>query len=325
MSADDTLAFLAVAQFGGFTAAAKRLRQPKTNFVRRVRALEERLGVRLLDRTTRALSLTEAGAEYRRRLGDWGQVLVAAEQAVRDLQGEAAGWIRISLPHSLATGAIAPLLIAFGERHPRIRFDLMLDHRWADLVADDVDIALRMGRLRDSTLMARRLTRFPNRIYAAPSYLERYGGLQDPADLIGHATLANRLAQRKDGHAWGLSDGGPVRDYPIVPVMIADDPSALLKALVAGRGLMLATDALVAPLADEGSAVPVLPGWVGRSPELHAVFPTGRAQLLKIRLFVDFLVAHFANSGGFPPEAEPAAGSGFLPRRTGETKRADCD
>jgi DNA-binding transcriptional LysR family regulator len=296
VSADDTLAFLAVAQFGGFTAAATRLRQPKTNLVRRVRALEERLGARLFDRTTRALSLTEAGAEYRHHLGDWGQMLVEAEQAVRDLQGEAAGWIRISLPHSLATGVIAPLLIAFGERHPQIRFDLMLDHRSADLVADDVDIALRMGSLPDSTLTARRLTRFPNRIYAAPSYIERYGNLQTPADLMGHATLANRLAQRKDGHAWGLSDGGAIRDYPIAPVMIADDPSALLDALVVGRGLMLVTDALVTPLAREVRVLPVLEGWVGRTPELNAVFPTGRAKFLKIRLFVDFLVAHFAKS-----------------------------
>lgn len=184
-----------------------RLRQPKTNLVRRVRALEERLGARLFDRTTRALSLTEAGAEYRRHLGDWGQMLVEAEQAVRDLQGEAAGWIRISLPHSLATGVIAPLLIAFGERHPLIRFDLILDHRSADLVADDVDIALRMGPLPDSTLMARRLTCFPNRIFAAPSCVERHGSLQSPANLMGHATLANRLAQRRDGHAWSLSNG----------------------------------------------------------------------------------------------------------------------
>lgn len=295
MSADDTLAFLAVAEFGGFTAAAKRLRQPKTNLVRRVRALEERLGARLFDRTTRALSLTEAGAEYRSRLGDWGQILVDAKQAVRDLQGEAAGWIRISLPHSLATGAIAPALVAFGERHPRIRFDLMLDHRSADLVADDVDIALRMGPLADSGLTARRLTRFSNRIYAAPGYVERHGNLRSPADLIDHAALANRLAHRKDGYAWGLNDGGAIRDYPIVPIMIADDPSALLEALVAGRGLMLVTDALVAPLSRDGRAVPVLDGWVGRTPELHAVFPTGRAKFLKIRLLLDFLVEHFAS------------------------------
>lgn len=299
MSADDTLAFLAVAQFGGFTAAATRLRQPKTNLVRRVRALEERLGVRLFDRTTRALSLTEAGAEYRRHLGNWGQMLVEAEQAVRDLRGEAAGWIRISLPYSLATGVIAPLLTTFGERHPQIRFDLMLDHRSADLVADDVDIALRMGPLTDSGLTARRLTRFPNRIYAAPAYIDRYGSPRHPAELVKHATLANRLAQRKDGHAWGLSDGGAIRDYSIEPVMIADDPSVLLDALVVGRGLMLATDALVASLARDDRALPVLDGWVGRMPELHAVFPTGRAKFLKIRLFVDFLVAHLAGASAF--------------------------
>lgn len=294
MSADDTLAFLAVAQFGGFTAAASRLRQPKTNLVRRVRSLETALGARLFDRTTRSLSLTEAGYEYRRHLGDWGQVLAVAEQAVRDLQGEAAGWIRISLPHSLAVGAIAPLLVEFGRLHPKIRFDLRLDHRAADLIGDDVDIALRLGPLPDSALVARRLIRFSNRIYAAPAYLEHRGVPSQPTDLRDHATLANRLSQRQDGHAWGLRNGGPVHDYPIEPVMIADDPSALLSALEAGVGLMLVTDQLVAPLVTKGRVVPVLKRWTGRMPELHAVFPTGRARFLKIRLLVDFLAARFA-------------------------------
>ena len=301
MSADDTLAFLAVAQFGGFTAAAPRLRQPKTNLVRRVRALEIRLGARLFDRTTRSLSLTEAGHEFRRHLGDWGQILVAAEQAVKDLQGEAAGWIRISLPHSLAVGPVAPLLIEFAMLHPQIRFDLLLDHRSVDLLAEDVDIALRMGPLPDSALVARRLTRFPNRIYVAPAYLERCGAPLRPTDLPGHPTLANRLAQRKDGYAWGLSDGGPMHDYSIAPVMIADDPSALLGALEAGRGLMLVTDELVAPLSSIGRVVPVLNGWTGRMPELHAVFPTGRGRFLKIRLFIDFLAARFATQGATAP------------------------
>ncbi len=297
MSADDTLAFLAVAQFGGFTAAASRLHQPKTNLVRRVRALETALGARLFDRTTRSLSLTEAGYEYRRHLGDWGETLAAAEQAVRDLQGEAAGWIRISLPHSLAVGVVAPLLVEFGMLHPQIRFDLRLDHRAADLIGDDVDIALRLGPLPDSALVARRLTRFPNRIYAAPAYLDRRGTPVHPDDLLEHATLANRLAERQDGHAWGLSSGGPVHDYAIAPVMIADDPSALLGALAAGFGLMLATDQLVAPLVTDGRVVPVLSRWTGRMPELHAVFPTGRGRFLKIRLLVDFLAARFAALG----------------------------
>ena len=294
MSADDTLAFLAVAQCGGFTAAASRLRQPKTNLVRRVRSLEAALGARLFDRTTRSLSLTEAGYEYRRHLGDWGQILAAAEQAVKDLQGEAAGWIRISLPHSLTVGGVAPILVEFAMLHPQIRFDLRLDHRTADLIGDDVDIALRLGPLPDSALVARRLTRFPNRIYAAPAYLDRRGVPLGPTDLLDHATLANRLAQRQDGHAWGLSNGGPVHDYSIEPVMIADDPSALLGVLEAGVGLMLVTDLLVAPLLTKGRVVPVLKRWTGRGPELHAVFPTGRGRFLKIRLLVDFLAARLA-------------------------------
>jgi DNA-binding transcriptional LysR family regulator len=289
VSADDIIAFLTVAERGGFTAAAAHLRQPKTTISRRVRALEARLGVRLLERTTRAVALTEAGDLYREKLAGLPGLLGDAEQAVADLRGEPRGWIRLALPHSLATSLVSGLIARFGERYPRVRFDLVLGHQLLDLVRDDIDIALRLGPLPDSTLISRLIARLPNRIHAAPAYLGRHPAPSSPLDLASHATLANRIAQRPGGFAWELSDGGPLSAWPIEPVIVADDPDALIGALSAGRGLMLATDLVVRDLVEAGSVVPVLSGWTGRSPELHALYPSGRAQLAKIRLFLDFL------------------------------------
>lgn len=288
MSADDTVAFLEVAKAGGFTAAARQLKQPKTNLVRRVRALEDRLGVRLFDRTTRSLALTEAGRIYRSHFDNWAEALNSAEEAVADLRARPAGWVRISMPHSLA-GLITPLLAEFGTFHPEIRFDLKLSHQVADLIAGDIDVALRLGPLHNSSLVGKLLTVLPNRIYAAPAYLERRGAPKSPEELVVHDTLTNRLAERHGRYAWEMRTDGALRDYPIDPVMVADDPSALLAALEAGRGVMLATDAVVAPLVARGAVLPVMAPWLGRSPQLHAVFPAGKVLLLKTRLVIDFL------------------------------------
>lgn len=294
---DDILAFLAVAERGSFTAAAALLRQPKTTVSRHVRTLEASLGVRLIDRTTRSLILTEAGELYRARLATLPGTLEEAARAVAELAGEPSGWLRITLPHALATNLVVPVIAAFGAHYPRVRFDLRLGHEVLDPFSDPIDIALRLGPLPDSSLVARRLGHLPNRIYAAPSYLERHGAPESPAELVGHACLANRTAQRLNGHAWALDDGGGLRDVVIEPVVVADDPDALKGALAAGRGLMLATDLVVRDLVASGRATPVLPGWVGRSPPLHALFPAGRAQLAKTRLFLDFLVQQVEQQG----------------------------
>ncbi len=287
---NDTLIFLKVVQAGSFTTAAGLLGVPKTTVSRKVGDLESRLNAQLIHRTTRRLGLTEAGAIYYRHCQSLAQTLAEAKAAVAQLQGEPRGRLRITSPYSVMVSLVAPLLRDFHDLYPAIAIDVVLSHRTLDLVKEEIDLALRMGPLPDSGMVARRLATLPNRVYASPLYLAEYGTPQRPEDLAAHATLATRVARRADGFAWTMRKDGQGEDYPINPIIVADDPEVLKAPLFAGAGLMLATDMIMrAHLRDE-LVQPVLPGWFGRSPDLHALFPRGNIQAPKLRAFVDFLV-----------------------------------
>ncbi|MDY0882430.1 substrate binding domain-containing protein [Dongia soli] len=157
-----------------------------------------------------------------------------------------------------------------------------------------------MGPLVDSALVARRLAVLPNRIYASPAYLAEHGEPAHPFDLQRHSALVTRIARRAGGYAWTMSRDGVVESYEITPVIEADDPEILKAPLFAGAGLMMATDMIMARHVTDGLVRPILPGWFGRCPELHAVFPRGHVQPPKLRAFVDFLVERLSK--------EPAVG-----------------
>lgn len=290
MDMNDTLVFIQVIEAGSFTAAARELRLPKTTVSRKIRELEERLGVQLLHRTTRRLGLTEAGTTYFDYCRQIPQLLVDAEAAVGQLQGTPRGTLRITASYSLTVSVLAPLLGEFRERYPDVRLDLVLSHRTLDLVEEKIDIALRMGNLPDSSMAARQLAVLPNRIYASPVYLERYGEPKHPLELRQHLALVTRVARSGSSYAWPMSDGGAPESYEVSPVIEADDPELLKAPLFAGAGLMMATDMIMHRHAAEGLVRPILPGWVGRCPALHAVFPRGQVQPPKLRAFIDFLV-----------------------------------
>lgn len=299
MTADlnDTLAFLKVIEGGSFTAAARELRLPKTTLSRRVRDLEQRLGAQLLHRTTRRLSLTEAGAIYFQQCKAVPRTLAEAEIAVAQLQGQPRGTLRVTSSYSLMISLIAPMLGEFRAIYPEVRIDLLLSHRPLDLVEEQIDVALRMGALPDSSMIARRLAVLPNRVYASPVYLRRHGEPVHPFELQRHATLVTRVARLGSGYAWPMSYGGAVENYEISPVIEADDPEVLKAALFGGAGLMMATDMIMQRHAVDGLVRPVLPGWLGRCPELHAVFPRGGVQPPKLRAFIDFLVNRLRGQG----------------------------
>jgi DNA-binding transcriptional LysR family regulator len=289
---NDTLVFIKVVEGGSFTAAGRDLRLPKTTISRKVRELEERLGVQLLHRTTRKLGLTEAGTVYFQHCKLIPQALVDAESAVGQLRGIPRGTLRITCSYSLAVSVIAPLLAEFRRLYPDVRIDLVLSHRTLDLVAEEIDIALRMvSALPDSSMAARRLAVLPNRIYASPAYLAQYGEPAHPFELRQHHALVTRVARRGGGYAWPMSNGDALENYEISPVIEADDPEVLKEPLFAGAGLMMATDAIMRRHAEQGLVRPVLAGWTGRCPELHAVFPRGIVQPPKLRAFIDFLLA----------------------------------
>lgn len=288
---NDILVFLKVAECGSFTRAGQALRLPKTTVSRKVRELEQRLGVQLLHRTTRRLGLTEAGAVYVARCSHIPATLRDAEAAVSQVQGQPGGILRITCPYSLAVNLVSPLLAEFRTLYPQIQLDLVLTHRTLDLIQEKVDIALRMGNLPDSSMLARRLAVFPNRVYASRTYLDRFGEPAHPRELREHRALVTRVARSGAGYAWPMGQGGKLERFEVHPVIEADDPEVLKAPLAAGAGLMMATDLIMHNLVGKGLVQPILDGWLGRCPALHAVFPQGLVQPPKLRVFVDFLVA----------------------------------
>lgn len=275
---------------GSFSAAARSLRLPNTTVSRRVRELEARLGVQLVHRTTRKLGLSGAGVLYYQHCKHLSQDLELAENAVAELHGGPRGWLRFTAPFSVGAAWIAPLLGEFQSLHPDVRMEMQLASESLNLIHNGIDVALRLGRLADSTLVARRLALLPSRIYAANKYLERFGEPSHPEELGRHRVLASFAHRRSFGYAWPLGDGGKLRDVPIEPALVANDPGALKGALISGEGLLLVSDLTAKDAIEKGQIKHVLADWRGPDLEFNAVFQGGRLQPPKVRAFVDFLV-----------------------------------
>src|SRR3954468_5120300 len=183
---NDTLVFVKVVELGSFTAAAKALQLPTTTVSRKVRDLETRLGAQLLHRTTRKLGLTEAGNVYFEHCQRIARELDQAESAVGELQGGPRGWLRVTTTHALGATWIAPLLGEFHDRHPQVRVELLLSNDHLDIIAGEIDVALRVGTLADSNLSARKLSVLRSAVYTTPGYIERFGEPSHPDELIHH-------------------------------------------------------------------------------------------------------------------------------------------
>jgi DNA-binding transcriptional LysR family regulator len=287
---NDTLIFVKVVELGSFVSAAKALRLPKTTVSRKVQELETRLGAQLLHRTTRKLGLTEAGNVYYEHCQRIARELDEAESAVGQLQSGPRGWLRITAPYSLGTTWIAPLLGEFHARHPEVRVEMVLSNESLDLIEKEIDVALRIGNLPDSNLVARKLSVFRTQIYASPSYIERYGEPLHPDDLQHHRALAMQKSRHNGSFLWTLNDGKREADFVIDPVIIANDPAPLRGALLCGEGLMLVSEVMIKAYAEHGLVQRVLGGWRGPDYDFNAVFPRGQVQSPKVRAFVDFLV-----------------------------------
>lgn len=289
---NDTLMFVKVVEKGSFTAAAAALGMPKATLSRRITELEARLGTRLLKRTTRKLGLTEAGTLYYERSARIAADLVDAESAVTQLNGSPRGWLRFTAPYSLGTDAITPLLPEFMARYPDVRVDMHLTNDRLDLVASEMDLALRVGNLPDSSLSARKLASIGMHVYASPEYLARHGEPLQPADLEHHRVLAFSQQRHNGRYRWPLSDGQRSVEVPVVPVLVANDPPSLLTAVVSGVGLALLGEPFGKIAVKQGRLRRLLHPWAGETVDVNAVFPPGRLHAPKVRAFVDFLSEH---------------------------------
>ncbi|MFW3613519.1 LysR family transcriptional regulator [Billgrantia antri] len=289
---NDALIFAKVVEQGSFIAAAKQLRLGKTTVSRKVQGLERRLGARLLNRTTRRLSLTEAGAIYFDYCNRIARDLGEAEKAVHHLEESPRGWLRVTAPFTMCTEFTSVLIRDFRQLHPQVRIELVLSNERLDLVANQIDVALRVGALPDSSLVARPLARFRSFVYASESYLARHGEPRTPAELASHAVLAKAMDQRGQRHVWQLRNSASQEsvEVEVDPVAIANDPFALRGMLEDGQGIMLANEFVVCLAAEATRPRRILEGWEGPEVELNAVFPGGQLISPKVRTFVDYVV-----------------------------------
>lgn len=303
---NDLALFAHVAEAGSFTRAADRLGLPKSTLSRRLSGLEAQLGERLILRTTRRLTVTEFGAAV---LEHARQVVAEVDGALalaQHRQAQPSGLLRVSMPGDIAMLALSDMIEAFVRDHPAVTLELDLSPRRVDLLAENYDLALRMGALPpDSQLAARRLAWFGGGLFAAPQWLAAHGPIGHPDELLEPARACRGLliaGQAGEPAPWRLEramEGAAAADAPAperwqgLPPQrtLANAPPLLLRLARAGLGVALSTDFFAAPLVHRGELVRVLPGW--RSPPVPAwaVFPERRLMPAKTRVFVDALAA----------------------------------
>ncbi len=293
----DTLAgmrmFVAVADAGSFVRAADRLGLAKSVVSKHVAALEEHLGVRLLNRTTRSLSLTEAGAAYRERAREVLADVDELEASVGDLVERPRGLLRVNAPVSFGVMHLGGAIADYRDRYPEVRVDLQLNDRLVDLVEEGYDLAIRIAPKLDSTLVARRLGSSRGVLCASPGYLARRGTPRRPADLRDHDCLGYTYSS--SGDAWHMEGReGPVT-VRLAWTISANNGDVLVAAALAGAGLLLEPGFIVAPHLASGALVPVLPRYRFTEYGIHAVYPHRKHLSAKVRTFVDFLVRRFAD------------------------------
>jgi DNA-binding transcriptional LysR family regulator len=280
-------AFLAVAEEGGFARAARRLGLSPSAVTRLVGALEARLGVRLLHRTTRALHLTGAGERFRERARRALAELEEAERAAEEERDGPSGRVAVTAPLVFGRLHLAPLLAAFSAAHPRVEVELLLGDRFLNLAEEGVDLALRVGALRDSSEVARRVGRTGRLLVASPAYLARAGAPEDPAALARHRLIATTATGPARG--WRLARGAEV---PVAAAAFrTNSVDAAIAYAVAGGGIASAFGYQVAAQLADGTLVRLLEGWEPEPVPIHLVTPGGGPMPAKLRALMDFVAA----------------------------------
>ncbi|MER9439815.1 LysR family transcriptional regulator [Mesorhizobium sp. M0340] len=288
-------AFAAIAEARSFTKAAARIGRDATILSRRLASLEERLGVRLLHRTTRSVSLTEAGSEFLVRVR---AILAAVDEAEAAASAHAGGGprgvLRLALPGSFGRMWIAPLLPQFLAEFPDVRIEAEFSNRFADLVAENFDVAVRLGALDDSRLVARKVATRRRLLCAAPSYLARRGTPTEPEALLEHSCLG--FSGFQTFPAWEMTDSSGRRvSIEVSGPLVTDDAEVLVEAAVQGVGLMMSTDWLVGRELADGRLVPVLEDWtLADEGAVYVAMPSAKGQAAKTRAFADWIGKRFA-------------------------------
>lgn len=288
----DIAVFVRVVERGSFTLAAEALALSRAAVSKYVSRLEERLGARLLHRTTRRLSLTEAGAALFEASRGAIERIEEAEAAVARLQSAPRGTLRVSAPMSFGLLHLGPALVDFAGEHPQVAVDLRLDDRFVNLVEDGIDVAIRIGALTDSSLVARKLATARSLVCASPEYLARNGEPETPEDLVTHECLVYSYLSTPnvwrftapDGRALAVAVGGSLR---------INNGILLAQAAIAGQGILATPSFYVSDALRAGRLRAVLAHYKLPDIGIYAVYPQRAHVPPKVRAFVDFLARRF--------------------------------
>jgi DNA-binding transcriptional LysR family regulator len=284
------IVFTKVASSRSFAEAARQLRLSPAAVSKHVQGVEEWVGARLLNRTTRHVSLTEAGASFyarsQRLIEDLEEARTSASQA------SPSGTLRISAPVSFGVRHLGPILAKYMSAHPKVSIDLVLDDRWVDLVEEGFDVAIRIGQLADSSLVARRLAPSREVICASPTYLARRGEPRSPQELNAHDCLDYAL--RSTGALWRLTGPRGEQTVRITPRMTATSGELLRQSALAGAGIILCPTFLVGDDLKAGTLREILPRYHPVDRNMYAVYPSRRQLSAKVRSFVEHLATQIS-------------------------------
>ncbi|QFY63337.1 LysR family transcriptional regulator (plasmid) [Rhizobium grahamii] len=297
----DVYFFVQVVDRGGFTAAGESLRVPKSTLSHRVRELEDSLGVRLINRTSRQFGMTDVGAEFYQYALQLLHSADSAEEFVRQRLHEPSGTIRITTAVEIAQFALRDVIPTFLNRYPKVRIVEIATDRLVDMVAEGFDLALRghVASLQNSTLVQRGIASVPWYLFASPEYLRKAGDVTEPEALSSHSTLAN---DRHGADLWRLKGpAGREVEVPIEPRFLSNNMIALKEAACANLGVAALPGYMCLEEIEAGRLYQILPGWMAADARMSALIPYRNGLLPAVRSLVDFLAVEVPKVTAFTP------------------------
>jgi DNA-binding transcriptional LysR family regulator len=278
--------FAKVVEAKSFSEAARRLGMPVSTVSRRVAELEDQLGVRLLDRSTRSLRLTDLGSQVLEHAQRSAEASEAVTNIVSNRQSSVSGTLRLSAPPNISDTLIVPLVTAFQSSYPNVRVQILIAERFIDHIADGVDIAFRLGTLKDSSLVARRILTYRHQLVASPDYLKSCKPPQTPRDLLDHRLIA--FSYWRPESRWTFVNGKDEETLTFQPHLSMNDFTGLTSALIAGGGIGDLPPIVQPELMRDGRLVEVMPQWRFRTQDLSLVHLGNRNMPRPVRLFKEF-------------------------------------
>ncbi|MDK1375361.1 MULTISPECIES: LysR family transcriptional regulator [unclassified Sinorhizobium] len=285
-------AFIDVVDAEGFSAAARRVGKSKALLSKYVRELEDELGALLLNRTTRQFSLTEAGHTYYRTASEILKEIDNLADLVRANNSDLRGRLRITVPRTFVDADIGQSLIDFGKQHSELSLEIVSDDRFIDLVEEGFDVAIRITRLEDSTLIARKLDDFQVLLCASPDFVERIGPLKHPTELSKISCILDTNGRSYSNWRFVEPDGSPFT-VPVGGPIEVNSPLASARAAVTGLGIAPVPDFIARPKIQSGELVTLFDDFLPKDRGIYAIYPHRRYLPAKVRTFVDFLHGWF--------------------------------